>query len=117
MSQNSAVNRRFVLASRPKGAPTPENFRLEEKSVPAATDGELVLHTLYLSLDPYMRGRMSDAPSYVPPVQIDEVMTGEAVSQRQRTSVWKKNPSRRPQTGNWCCTPSISLSTPICAAV
>jgi hypothetical protein len=80
MSQNSAVNRRFVLASRPKGAPTPENFRLEEKSVSAVKDGELVLHTLYLSLDPYMRGRMSDAPSYVPPVQIDEVMTGEAVS-------------------------------------
>lgn len=80
MPQNSAVNRRLVLASRPKGAPTAENFRLEQTAVPAAKEGELALHTLYLSLDPYMRGRMSDAPSYVPPVKIDDVMTGEAVS-------------------------------------
>jgi len=81
MSQNPSINRRFVLASRPQGAPTAENFRLEEQEIPAAKEGQLVLRTLYLSLDPYMRGRMSDAPSYAAPVQIDEVMTGGAVSQ------------------------------------
>lgn len=81
MSQNSTVSRRFVLASRPKGAPTTENFRLEEKTLPEAKDNQLVLRTLYLSLDPYMRGRMSDAPSYAAPVEIDAVMTGGAVSE------------------------------------
>ncbi|MGP9434131.1 NADP-dependent oxidoreductase [Ewingella sp. AOP8-B2-18] len=92
MSQNSAVNRRFVLASRPKGAPTPDNFRLEEQPVPEAKEGELVLRTLYLSLDPYMRGRMSDAPSYAAPVQIDAVMTGGAVSE----VVSSKSPDFKP---------------------
>ena len=80
MSQHSSVNRRFVLASRPKGAPVAENFRLEEAELPTIADGQLLLRTVYLSLDPYMRGRMSDAPSYAAPVAIDEVMTGGAVS-------------------------------------
>jgi len=80
MSQNTTVNRRIVLASRPKGAPVAENFRHEESSLPALADGQLLLRTVYLSLDPYMRGRMSDAPSYAPPVALDAVMTGGAVS-------------------------------------
>ena len=65
MAQTAATNRRFVLASRPKGAPTPANFRLEHTSVPEPGDGQVLLRTVYLSLDPYMRGRMSDAKSYV----------------------------------------------------
>ena len=72
-------NRRIVLASRPQGAPTLANFNLETTAVPEPGDGQVMLKTLYLSLDPYMRGRMSDAASYVPPVGIGEVMTGEVV--------------------------------------
>ena len=72
-------NRRVVLASRPQGAPTQENFRLETKPIPEPGDGQLLLRTIWLSLDPYMRGRMSDAPSYSPPVQVGEVMVGEVV--------------------------------------
>ncbi|MDA4847265.1 NADP-dependent oxidoreductase [Hoeflea poritis] len=73
-------NRRIVLASRPKGPPTADNFRLEETEVPEPKDGEILLRTLYLSLDPYMRGRMNDAPSYAPPVNIDDVMVGGTVA-------------------------------------
>jgi NADPH-dependent curcumin reductase CurA len=56
----ATVNRRIVLARRPKGAPTLEDFRLEESSIPEPAEGQLLLQTLYLSLDPYMRGRMSE---------------------------------------------------------
>jgi NADPH-dependent curcumin reductase len=72
-------NRRIVLASRPVGAPTKDNFRLEEVAIPALKEGEVLLRSIYLSLDPYMRGRMSDAPSYAPPVNIDDVMVGATV--------------------------------------
>src|SRR5690242_20999843 len=74
------VNRRIVLARRPRGEPTAEDFRLESAPVPQAGPGQLLLRTLYLSLDPYMRGRMSDAPSYVAPVAVDAVMAGQTVS-------------------------------------
>jgi len=60
--------RRVVLASRPVGAPTLDNFRLETGPMPAPAHGQLLVRTLYLSLDPYMRGRMSIAPSYAQPV-------------------------------------------------
>src|SRR5271169_906123 len=71
--------KQIVLASRPKGTPTPENFRVEEVPMPAMPPGGLLLRVLYLSLDPYMRGRMDDGKSYAKPVGIDEVMTGESV--------------------------------------
>jgi NADPH-dependent curcumin reductase len=77
----SEVNRRIVLAERPRGRPGLQNFRLEEVPVPEPGPGQLLSRTIYLSLDPYMRGRMSDAPSYTPPVAIDQVMTGETVGQ------------------------------------
>ncbi len=80
MPRPNTVNRRIVLASRPEGAPTTGNFRLEERDVPAPADGQVLLRTLYLSLDPYMRGRMSDAPSYAPPVALGDVMVGGTVS-------------------------------------
>ena len=80
MSQNTRTNRRIVLASRPVGAPTVGNFRLEQQEVPTPAAGELLLRTLSLSLDPYMRGRMSDAPSYAAPVAIGDVMVGGTVS-------------------------------------
>ncbi len=57
----SLENNRIVLASRPVGAPVTDNFRLESQPVPSVNEGEVLLRTIYLSLDPYMRGRMSDA--------------------------------------------------------
>lgn len=74
-------NRRIVLASRPVGPPTKDNFRLEKVAMPSPKEGEMLLRSIYLSLDPYMRGRMSDAPSYADPVNIDEVMVGATVCQ------------------------------------
>ncbi|MEJ2795096.1 NADP-dependent oxidoreductase [Iodobacter sp. LRB] len=74
------LNRSIVLASRPHGAPVPADFRLEEHAVPAIGSGEVLLRALYLSLDPYMRGRMSDAPSYAAPVEVGAVMVGGTVS-------------------------------------
>lgn len=74
-----SVNRRIVLASRPVGEPKPENFRLEEVARPVAGEGQVLVRNLFLSLDPYMRSRMSDAPSYSEPVAVDAVMQGGTV--------------------------------------
>jgi NADPH-dependent curcumin reductase CurA len=73
--------RRIVLASRPVGEPKSSDFRLEDIPVPQPGPGELLLRTKWLSLDPYMRGRMSDAPSYAKPVGIGEVMEGGTVNE------------------------------------
>jgi len=80
MSQSENINRQIVLASRPKGAPVAENFALKETAPSHARDGEVLLRNVYLSLDPYMRGRMSDAASYADPVNIGDVMVGGVVS-------------------------------------
>lgn len=79
MLQSVASNRQILLASRPVGAPTNDNFRLEQTPVPTPGQGEVLLRTVFLSLDPYMRGRMSDAPSYVEPVAVDGLMEGGTV--------------------------------------
>ena len=71
---------RIVLRSRPVGAPTAEDFHLEEIDIPTPSNGQVLLRTLYLSLDPYMRGRMSDAPSYAAAVVVGEVMVGGTIS-------------------------------------
>ncbi len=73
------TNKRIVLASRPVGEPAPENFRTESVELPALQEGQVLLKTLYLSLDPYMRGRMSDGPSYAAPVGIGETIVGGTV--------------------------------------
>lgn len=78
-------NRRIVLASRPVGAPAQDNFRLENATVPSIQDGEVLLRSIYLSLDPYMRGRMNDAKSYAEPVAIDDVMVGATVCQVEQS--------------------------------
>ena len=72
--------RRIVLAARPQGAPKASAFRLETAEVGAPGDGEVLLSTLWLSLDPYMRGRMSDGPSYADPVAIGGVMGAQTVA-------------------------------------
>ena len=69
-------NRRVVLASRPAGWVTEANFRLESAPVPRPRDGEVLVKNLWLSLDPYMRGRMNDAKSYAAKQEIGEVMIG-----------------------------------------
>lgn len=81
MSQTNSVNRRVVLAERPKGLPDKNTLRLESVCLPKPDGSEMLLRTVYLSLDPYMRGRMNDAKSYAEPVKIDEVMTGQVVAQ------------------------------------
>ncbi|MET0612665.1 NADP-dependent oxidoreductase [Pseudomonas caspiana] len=101
MTQELILNQRIVLASRPQGAPTPENFRLEREALPDLQEGQVQLRTLYLSLDPYMRGRMSDAPSYADPVEIDAVMEGGAVSivEQSRNPAFKVGDRVVGQTG------------------
>ena len=76
-----AQAKRIVLASRPVGEPKPSDFRIEEYALPTPGDGEVLLRTIWLSLDPYMRGRMSDGPSYATPVPIGGVMEGGTVSE------------------------------------
>ncbi|WP_305804737.1 NADP-dependent oxidoreductase [Stenotrophomonas sp. YIM B06876] len=78
-----AVNRQITLASRPVGAPTTANFKQVETPAPIPAAGQVLLRNLYLSLDPYMRGRMSDAASYADPVGIGEVMGGGTVARVQ----------------------------------
>lgn len=76
-----STNRRIVLASRPRGAAALSNFRLEECAVPAPAEGELLLETLYLSLDPYMRNLMNAAgTSYAPPMTIGAPLVGGTVA-------------------------------------
>src|SRR5262245_33008919 len=74
-------NQRIVLASRPQGWVTPENFRLEKAPVPPVTDGHVLVKNLWLSLDPYMRGRMNEGKSYAAKQEIGEVMIGGSVGE------------------------------------
>jgi len=74
-------NQRIVLASRPKGWVTPENFRIEKADLAPPGEGEVLVRNLWLSLDPYMRGRISEAKSYVKGVDIGEVMVGQTVGE------------------------------------
>jgi hypothetical protein len=78
MSQSA---KRVVLVSRPVGEPKASDFRIEEHAVPEPGDGQVLLRTIWLSLDPYMRGRMSEGPSYATPVPIGGVMEGGTVSE------------------------------------
>lgn len=74
-----SVNRQVILVSRPEGEPSAENFQLAESPVPDPAEGQFLVKVDYLSVDPYMRGRMSDAPSYAPPVELGAVMVGGTV--------------------------------------
>ena len=81
MPQESNTNRRIVLAQRPNGLPDENTLKVEATVLPQAGPGEMLLRTSYLSLDPYMRGRMNDTKSYAEPVKLGEVMTGQVVAQ------------------------------------
>jgi NADPH-dependent curcumin reductase CurA len=77
---SEASSRRIVLAARPQGVPRPDDFRIEDVPVPAPRANEVLLRVLYLSLDPYMRGRMDERKSYAKPVALGDVMEGESVA-------------------------------------
>lgn len=81
MSQSTTENRRIVLAERPNGVPDDKTLRLETTDIPTPKEGEMLLRSKFLSLDPYMRGRMNDTKSYAAPVEIGGVMTGQVVAE------------------------------------
>jgi NADPH-dependent curcumin reductase CurA len=87
MPQSDTDNRQLVLAERPHGEPTLNTLRMERGPVPEPGPGQMLLRTVFLSLDPYMRGRMSDAPSYAAPVELGGVMVGGTVSRVVRSDV------------------------------
>jgi NADPH-dependent curcumin reductase CurA len=91
---------RIVLASRPKGKPAPKNYRIEKQAIPELRKGQVLIKVIYLSLDPYMRGRMSKEKSYADPIPIGEVITGESAG------VVIKSRSLRFREGDYVCCPS-----------
>jgi len=95
MAQSNIANRKFVLATRPTGTPDNNTLRLQTEDIPVAGKGQMLLRNEYLSLDPYMRGRMSDAPSYATPVAIGQVMVGGTVAEVVHSDV------RGFEAGDW----------------
>lgn len=81
MTSTPTTTRQIVLASRPHGAPTEENFRLENADLPELAEGQVLVRNSVMSVDPYMRGRMNDVKSYVPPFQVDAPLDGGAVGE------------------------------------
>lgn len=82
MQQINSTNRRILLASRPQGLPQPHNFELQHAPVPTPNKGQVLLRTLYLSLDPYMRNLMDEiGPGYAPSIKVGEPMVGGTVSE------------------------------------
>jgi len=73
--------RHVLLAARPVGEPKPSDFRLETVTLPAPGPGQFLVRNLVMSVDPYMRGRMNDAPSYAPPWQVGEPARGGAIGE------------------------------------
>ncbi len=88
----STKNQLIVLASRPHGQVTAQNFRFEEATLPALAEGEVLVKNHFLSLDPYMRGRMDDAKSYAPPQPLDKVMEGGTAGE----VIESRNPGFKP---------------------
>ncbi|MCB1717407.1 MAG: NADP-dependent oxidoreductase, partial [Candidatus Competibacteraceae bacterium] len=86
MNQSKTQNRQLTLASRPQGMPTAANFALKNSAVPDIGPGQILLRTVYLSLDPYMRGRMNDTKSYAEPVAVGGVMVGGTVNRVERSN-------------------------------
>src|SRR5262249_61894668 len=81
VSMTGRMNRQILLKTRPEGVPSPDNFELTETPIPEPSEGEVLLRILYLSLDPYMRGRMNAAKSYAKPAEIGQPMVGGTVGE------------------------------------
>lgn len=84
--------KQIVLASRPKGVPTPNDFAYQDVILPALQDGEVLIKPIYISVDPYMRGRMNDKKSYIAPFQVDQPITGNLVAMVEES----KSPAFQP---------------------
>src|ERR1043166_8218328 len=86
------ISREIHLISRPKGLPTADNFALERIELALPQDGQVLVRNLFISVDPYMRGRMIVRKSYVPPFELGEVMEGGAVGEviESRKSAFQK---------------------------
>lgn len=108
---SSRTNRRIVLAGRPQGRPDASHFRLETDTAPVPGAGEMLLRTLYLSLDPYLRGRMDDGPSYVEPVAVDDVMGGGTVAEVVSSNLADFSPGDRVLCANGWQTYALSDGT------
>ena len=87
--QNQEKNRQIKLASRPTGEPKAENFDMVTSEIPSPNSNEMLLRTVYLSLDPYMRGRMSASKSYADPLEVGDVMLGGTVAQVVESNIDK----------------------------
>ncbi|MEO6183489.1 MAG: NADP-dependent oxidoreductase [Verrucomicrobiota bacterium] len=81
------MNKQIILAQRPEGFPKEPDFKLVESPIPTPAATEMLVQTLYLSVDPYMRGRMNDVKSYAPPVKLGEVMVGGGVGQVRQSNL------------------------------
>ncbi|WP_026695051.1 NADP-dependent oxidoreductase [Peribacillus kribbensis] len=79
-------NKQILLASRPVGMPDERTFEIREAAIPDLSDGEVLIRAVYVSVDPYMRGRMTDAESYIEPFPLNEVITGGVVGQIERSA-------------------------------
>src|SRR4051794_18253993 len=91
-SRRNEMARAWHLKSRPDGMPTRDNFELKETELPPLGDGMIRVRNLWLSVDPYMRGRMNDVKSYVPPFQVGEPMDGGAIGEVVESSAAGLNP-------------------------
>jgi hypothetical protein len=89
-TRSRAINKQITLAARPDGFPKPSDFHVAESPIPVLKEGEVLVRTIYLSVDPYMRGRMEDRKSYADPVQLGDVMVGEVVGtvEKSRSSTF-----------------------------
>lgn len=101
-----AVNREWHLVTRPVGWPKPEDFALVEAEVPTPGDGQVLVRNLYVSVDPYMRGRMSAAKSYAAPYELGKPMLGGAVGEVVASN------AEGIASGTTSCTSSAGASTP-----
>src|SRR5271170_5874925 len=81
MATNTLTRRSVVLKHRPRGEPEASDFEVQEDEIPAPGPGEVVTRTIWLSIDPYMRGRLREEQTYAVAIQIGEVMTGETVGE------------------------------------
>jgi NADPH-dependent curcumin reductase CurA len=81
MSQTASIRRSIVLKHRPSGSPRREDFEIREDAIPTAAAGEVVTRTIWLSIDPYMRGRLREQQTYAQPINPGDVMTGETVGE------------------------------------
>jgi NADPH-dependent curcumin reductase CurA len=89
---STLTNRQILLVSRPKGEPTLDNFKLVENPIPEPGKDEMLLRIVYLSLDPYMRGRMNEQKSYAPAVELGQVMVGTAVCRVEKSNIAEYQP-------------------------